>query len=153
MSDAPVIGSLEDAQLLISLLHDNLTDGRKRLEEAEVVVEKNQEENAQLRKAVVEIDKVVKMIKTIAGLTNMLALNAAIEAAGAGEAGKGFAVVANEVKDLAKQTTNATNMIEENVSAIRDHTDKTTLSIQEVRDTMVQVRMANEQILDEMNNR
>ncbi|MBF0340633.1 MAG: methyl-accepting chemotaxis protein [Magnetococcales bacterium] len=58
-----------------------------------------------------EIDQVVAMINDIASQTNLLALNAAIEAAGAGDAGKGFAVVATEVKELARQTTEATSLI------------------------------------------
>ena len=55
-----------------------------------------------------EIGKVIEVIQDIAEQTNLLALNATIEAARAGDAGKGFAVVATEVKELAKQTANAT---------------------------------------------
>lgn len=65
------------------------------------------------------IDEVVKLISEIAGQTNLLALNATIEAARAGEAGKGFAVVANEVKELAKQTTAATDDISSQVLEIQ----------------------------------
>ncbi|WP_369675554.1 methyl-accepting chemotaxis protein, partial [Enterococcus faecium] len=55
------------------------------------------------------IGEVVELIHAIAGQTNLLALNATIEAARAGAAGKGFAVVASEVKNLAGQTTGATD--------------------------------------------
>lgn len=54
---------------------------------------------------------IIALIRNIAGQINLLALNATIESARAGDAGKGFAVVAGEVKNLAQQAANATNLI------------------------------------------
>ncbi len=72
-----------------------------------------------------EISQVIETIVEIAEQTKLLALNATIEAARAGEAGKGFAVVASEVKDLAKQTNNATEGIRGRIEAIQNSTDDT----------------------------
>src|SRR6202012_5419357 len=65
-------------------------------------------ERGGLREAMDRVAKVSGEIRTVARQTNMLALNATIEAARAGEAGKGFAVVPSEVKNLARQTADAT---------------------------------------------
>ncbi|MCJ9427917.1 methyl-accepting chemotaxis protein [Kordiimonas marina] len=72
-----------------------------------------------LEQAAKEIGGIVKLIDDIAGKTNMLALNATIEAARAGEAGRGFSVVANEVKALAKQTSDSTARIAQAINEIR----------------------------------
>lgn len=77
---------------------------------------------AELASASDKIGEVVELIQSIAEQTNLLALNATIEAARAGEAGKGFAVVAAEVKNLANQTTRATEDIAGHINGIQDST-------------------------------
>ncbi len=51
-----------------------------------------------------DLDKIDKVVATLAQQINIFALNASIEAARSGEAGKGFTVVANEIKELSRET-------------------------------------------------
>ncbi|MGB0372943.1 MAG: methyl-accepting chemotaxis protein [Opitutales bacterium] len=92
------------------------------------------------------ISQVVDVIRGIAEQTNLLALNATIEAASAGEAGKGFAVVASEVKDLARQSAEATQSIAEQIEGIREDTELSISSIKEITEIIDEVSMISSNI-------
>ncbi len=64
-------------------------------------------------KQVDKINELTEDILSIASQTNLLALNASIEAARAGEAGKGFAVVADEIRQLADNSRETANNIQQ----------------------------------------
>ncbi|PTW61705.1 methyl-accepting chemotaxis protein [Breoghania corrubedonensis] len=82
--------------------------------------------------SVQKIGDIVGLIQAIAEQTNLLALNATIEAARAGEAGKGFAIVAAEVKDLATQTSKATEEISSQIAEIQSETQSSAAAIETV---------------------
>ncbi len=85
------------------------------------------------------ISKVTEVITDISEQTNLLALNATIEAARAGEAGKGFAVVAHEIKELARQTAEATHEIKAKIEDIQRSTDETTGEMSRICEVIDQV--------------
>ncbi|PQO28370.1 methyl-accepting chemotaxis protein [Blastopirellula marina] len=93
-----------------------------------------------------EIGDVVELIQEIAEKTNLLALNATIEAARAGDSGKGFAVVAGEVKELARQTGDATGDIERRVDCIQSTSSESKRAIEEIRHVILKLNEVAQEI-------
>lgn len=107
-------------------------------------------ENAQsiekLNAASNDVGNVLSLISGIAEQTNLLALNATIESARAGDAGKGFAVVAGEVKDLAGQTSTATEKSSEHINAIQELSENVSESMNRIHDVIVKINEFQTQI-------
>ncbi len=90
----------------------------------------------QLSEAAQAIGIVTETITNISDQTKLLALNATIEAARAGAAGKGFAVVAHEIKELARQTAEATEDIKSKVGGIQSSTQGTLSDLSRISDVI-----------------
>ncbi|MGD9947184.1 MAG: methyl-accepting chemotaxis protein [Desulfobulbus sp.] len=93
----------------------------------------------ELGESAIKIGRVTETITEISEQTNLLALNATIEAARAGEAGKGFAVVANEIKELARQTAEATVDIKNQISEMQTTTNLTIEDIGKISEVILEI--------------
>lgn len=127
-----VASAAEEMTSTINEIAQNAERARSITQDAVTKSDQSTQVMGQLSGAADEIGKVVETITDISEQVNLLSLNATIEAARAGEAGKGFAVVANEIKDLAKQTADASLDIKQKINSIQSTSDNSLKSIEEI---------------------
>jgi len=122
---------VEQTILGINLLNDNVNESSEKLSNVE--------------QEVLNISRILDVIRGIAEQTNLLALNAAIEAARAGEYGRGFAVVADEVRSLASRTQESTEEIQDLIEKLQAGTQSTVVVMNKGREQAEQcVAQAND---------
>jgi signal transduction histidine kinase len=98
-----------------SALKQSATEARRAAEGGALQMHAMTETMSEIQSAGADVVKINRIIDEIAFQTNILALNAAVEAARAGQAGLGFAVVAEEVRNLARRSSDAARETSETI--------------------------------------
>ncbi len=141
-----VATSVSEMNQTINQVSESITRTATNARVAESLAGKTTQKAKTLENSSRTIGRVVNVIQDLADQTNLLALNATIEAARAGEAGKGFSVVAQEVKLLAKQTSDATRDIGTSVNDILDSIAEMVQSASDISSAVSEVSMSTNMV-------
>ena len=134
-----VAAATEEMSASIGEISKNMTLAKHATDNINQKTASSGEASNRLSSTMQSMENIVNLIRSIAGQVNLLALNATIEAARAGDAGKGFAVVASEVKNLATQTSKATDDIANEIASVQTLSSEVGRSIQEIVEGASQV--------------
>ena len=131
-----IVSASEEMSATIAEISGNMAKGNRTTARAVDAAKEVSNKIENLNKAANVISQITETIADISDQTNLLALNATIEAARAGDAGKGFTVVAAEIKELARQTAQATDEISEKIAGIQSTTQESVTSITSIVDVI-----------------
>ncbi len=127
-----VAAAIEEMSASIGEISSNMSLSQQATDDISTKITSSGKASDSLIETMESMEAIVGLIRDIADQVNLLALNATIEAARAGDAGKGFAVVASEVKNLANQTSQATDDIAEKISEVQTLTSNVADSIKDI---------------------
>lgn len=118
-----------DAALSSGIAEDVIEDARRGMASVEKTMNGMERTMAATRDAseaikslserILEIERILDVIRNISEETNLLAMNAAIIATRAGESGKSFSVVAGEITELAERAGNSTKEVSKIIEAVQ----------------------------------
>ncbi len=129
-----VATAVEELSASVREISNNMTSSSNSTREIMEATLHSSSETDKLVLGMEQMGSILELISNIANQINLLALNATIESARAGEAGKGFAVVATEVKNLAAQTSKATEEIAQEIEGIQKISQNVVQSVQAIKE-------------------
>jgi methyl-accepting chemotaxis protein len=131
-----IAGGTQELSATAQAVRENAQQSRERAEKAVVEATTAKEQLDSLVAAARQIGSITEVIAGVARQTNLLAINARVEAARAGDAGRGFSIVANEVKELAKQTGDATVHIARQIEDVTSTAARSAESLDRLREVI-----------------
>ena len=110
---------LDKIQGNYQIIDQKIDDVNTSIRELTGEFDKLREKTAESARIVAQTDSIIKYIQNVATQMTLLGFNASIEAKHVGEAGAGFNVIAQEVRQLAEQTQNQTQNVEDVLGNVR----------------------------------